>query len=374
MSFDSKKREEIKKYILWKISADDRELLAKTIDSFGISITSVKRYMKELTECGAITPQADCACGYCLTEYVAEENISLSGNQMEEDRLYAVLIEGNLKSCDTNALRIWQYVCAEMLNNAIEHSRGGNIHITVSRNALFSRIVIADDGVGVFQTLVEYMAEHGWSNPCAEDALIELYKGKFTSDASRHSGEGIFFSSKAVDEFAIWSGAKIYKCGYGKNIDVTEHRLLAYVSRIEKIGTVVMMTLENETPRRLSEVFNMYTSVEEGFVRTRIPVKEACLTGEPVARSQARRICNRLDEFREIILDFDRVEVMGQGFADELFRVYALAHPQVALCPINMVSEVEQMIRHVSRGQVPENVRMNTNPLNCSPPNLDKSL
>lgn len=33
----------------------------------------------------------------------------------------------------------------------------------------------------------------------------------------------------------------------------------------------------------------MYTSIEEGFMRTRIPVKEACLTGEPVARSQARR-------------------------------------------------------------------------------------
>lgn len=358
MSFDSKKREEIKKYILRKISADDKELIVKVMDSFGISITSVKRYIKELVECEAITPQTECACGYCLTEHITEENIPLSRNQMEEDRLYAAYVEGNLKSCNEDALRIWQYVCAEMLNNAIEHSRGGNIHIIVSTNALFSRIVIADDGVGVFQTLVEYMAEHGWNNPCAEDALVELYKGKFTSDASRHSGEGIFFSSKATDEFAIWSGAKIYKCGYGKNIDIIEHRLLSYASRIEKIGTLVMMTLENKTTRRLSEVFNMYTSVEEGFMRTRIPVKEACLTGEPVARSQARRICNRLDEFREIILDFDRVEVMGQGFADELFRVYALAHPQVTLCPINMVSEVEQMIRHVSRGQMPENVRV----------------
>lgn len=92
-----------------------------------------------------------------------------------------------------------------------------------------------------------------------------------------------------------------------------EHRLLSYASRIKKIGTLVMMTLENETSKKLSEVFNMYTSVEEGFIRTRIPVKEACLTGEPVARSQARRICNRLDEFKEIILDFDRVEVMGRG-------------------------------------------------------------
>ena len=117
-----------------------------------------------------------------------------------------------------------------------------------------------------------------------------------------------------------------------------------------------MMTLENETSRKLSEVFDMYTDIDEGFIRTSIAVKEACLSGEPVARSQARRICNRLDEFKEVILDFSRVEVMGQGFADEIFRVFALEHPQVTLRPVNMIPEVERMIRHVSRGQIPGNV------------------
>lgn len=361
MSFDSKKREEIKKYILRKIALDDKELIAKSMDSFGISITSVKRYIKELIDDEAIMSQSDCSCGYCLIEHVFEEEVPLS-QQLEEDRLYASLIKGNLVNCNANALRIWQYACAEILNNAIEHSRGGNLRIIVNTNVLFSRIIIVDDGVGVFQTLLEYMAGHGWDHPCADDALLELYKGKFTSDADKHSGEGIFFSAKVMDEFAIWSDNRVYKCGYSIGIETIEHRLLAYVSRICKIiGTMVMMTLENETDRNLSEVFDMYTDIEEGFIRTSIPVKEACLTGEPVARSQARRICNRLDEFKEIILDFDRVEVMGQGFADELFRVYVLAHPQVTLCPINMIAEVERMIRHVTRGRMPENVRMPEN-------------
>lgn len=101
----------------------------------------------------------------------------------------------------------------------------------------------------------------------------------------------------------------------------------------------------------------MYADVDEGFIRTRIPIKEACISGEPVARSQARRICNRLTEFKEVILDFDGVEIMGQGFADEIFRVYAAAHPQVILCPVNMEREVSRMIRHVSRGRLAENVR-----------------
>jgi hypothetical protein len=87
-------------------------------------------------------------------------------------------------------------------------------------------------------------------------------------------------------------------------------------------------------------------------------VKEACVTGDPVARSQARRICNRLEEFQEVILDFQDVEFMGQGFADELFRVYAGTHSQIVLTPIHMLPDVERMIRHVSRGNVPENVKI----------------
>ena len=119
---------------------------------------------------------------------------------------------------------------------------------------------------------------------------------------------------------------------------------------------MVMMTLENETEREAGQVFDTYADVDDGFIRTRIPVKEACITGEPVARSQARRICHRLETFREVILDFSDVTLMGQGFADEIFRVYALEHPKVLLRPINMLPQVERMIRHVGRGQSAENI------------------
>ena len=119
---------------------------------------------------------------------------------------------------------------------------------------------------------------------------------------------------------------------------------------------MVMMTLENETEREAGKVFDTYADVDEGFMRTRIPVKEACITGEPVARSQARRICHRLEEFREVILDFSGVTMMGQGFADEIFRVYATEHPQVLLRPVNMLPQVERMIRHVGRGESAENI------------------
>ncbi|MDE7246969.1 MAG: DUF4325 domain-containing protein [Lachnospiraceae bacterium] len=357
MSFTDKKREEIEKYLFRKIALNDKDLIEKTMDSFGISVTSVKRYLKKATEDGNIEKREELACGYALVEQSFEERVKIDGS-VQEDKIYDTFLRERLSVCKSTAQRIWQYACAEILNNALEHSRGTYVRIILKMNVLNTTVMIVDDGVGVFRTLTEYMAEHGWQDPDEEDALVELYKGKITCDASRHSGEGIFFSSKAVDTFAIWSGSKVYKCCGGREHEVVENRLLAYASRMENIGSLVMMTLENETTRKLAEVFDMYADEDEGFIRTMIPVKEACISGEPVARSQARRICNRLEEFREIILNFEGVEVMGQGFADEIFRVFAVAHPQITLCPVQMKQEVRRMIRHVGRGKLAENVHL----------------
>ncbi len=52
------------------------------------------------------------------------------------------------------------------------------------------------------------------------------------------------------------------------------------------------MKPENETERSVTDVFNMYIDVEQGFIKTSIPMMAACINGEPVARLQARRIRN----------------------------------------------------------------------------------
>ena len=46
-------------------------------------------------------------------------------------------------------------------------------------------------------------------------------------------------------------------------------------------------------------------------------------------------------------LDFSAIEEIGQAFGDELFRVFATAHPEIRMTPINTVPAVAQMIRRV---------------------------
>ena len=108
-------------------------------------------------------------------------------------------------------------------------------------------------------------------------------------------------------------------------------------------------TVTEDAERTSKEIFNAFAPLKEGCVKTMIPMKEMCPLGNPVARSQARRILRRLDEFREIIFDFCDIDFMGQGFADEVFRVFQDQHPEIALTVINANESVLGMIRHVKR-------------------------
>ncbi len=52
--------------------------------------------------------------------------------------------------------------------------------------------------------------------------------------------------------------------------------------------------------------------------------------------------------FRTVLLDFSGVKIIGQGFADELFRVFASAHPHIDLIPVRANTDVQMMIAHVT--------------------------
>lgn len=110
------------------------------------------------------------------------------------------------------------------------------------------------------------------------------------------------------------------------------------------------MLFDAEKRTSIKEVFDLYAPTDEGFVKTCIPVKELCPFGDPIARSQARRIVRRLEEFKEVIFDFTDIQFMGQGFSDEIFRVFHNRHPEVILTVENANKTVLGMVRHVQRG------------------------
>jgi hypothetical protein len=159
----------------------------------------------------------------------------------------------------------------------------------------------------------------------------------------RHTGEGIFFTSKAVDRFEIESGTLhwIVDNRFG---DMTVRTLDSPVK-----GTKVRVEIEQVTARELTDVFDEYTEDFE-FSRTRTIVKLFAIGTEFISRSQAKRLLHGITKFREVVLDFKDVDFVGQGFADEVFRIWIRQHPEVNLIPTNMSEPVAFMVERALRG------------------------
>ena len=182
--------------------------------------------------------------------------------------------------------------------------------------------------------------------PTVTDAVNELFKGKLTTDAKRHSGEGIFFTSRLMDFFAAVSDGAVFT--HNKYSEISEDLSIISISEVKKgsRGTCVYMSLSNSSNKVAADIFNSYARVEGGFTKTSIPLRNV-YDMPPVARSQAKRLVKRLENFEEVILDFEGVEAIGQGFAHELFVVFRNAHPDTRLIPVNANDTVNMMISHV---------------------------
>ena len=351
MSFTESKRKKIKDHILKKIDEDKKDFIAKISDEFGISVTSVKRYIESEIANAHIIKDTYRTCGYSLAFSGRELSYDIRSIAEREDSiLFREILP--LINAGEKAMQIWNYVLPEIISNAVNHSEGNTLSIYVRSNCLYTRVTVADNGVGLFKKVTQAMKSFGHRDPVTEDALAELYKGKFTSQPEKYVGDGIFYSMHLLDKFAAISEGNVIRAGFEEDPSYLRSHLLGYAMRPTDNGTVVVMQLENDTQRDASDVFGEYSAGEDGMIRTRIPVFEACADRNPLTRSQAKRLCARLEGFDEVILDFGKTVIMGQGFADEVFRVFKNSNPEVKLTPVAMNPVVNGMYMHAVNNKV----------------------
>lgn len=169
-------------------------------------------------------------------------------------------------------------------------------------------------------------------------AVGELIKGKTTTLREKHSGEGIFFTSKAADILGIRSH-KINLIFDNKKNDIflEEKRLIS--------GTEVKFSIKKITRKNLADIFAAYSpeELEYRFEKTKVAVK--LFQNTYVSRSEAKRLLFGLDKFKEIILDFKGVKSIGQGFADEIFRVFQNSHQEILIKTENASEILNSMLQ-----------------------------
>lgn len=334
MSIRAEKRELIKREILRSVFFYRTQNIPTAMsEKYGVSKQTIYKYIKSLTEEGKITKKSSGDPYELITEDIV---LSLQIDGLEEDVVWTEQVKPFLAGTKKNVLDVCQYGFTEILNNAIDHSGAKEVYAVVSKSDIHVTIHISDEGVGIFNKIQQAL---GLAHP--RFSILELAKGKLTTDSSRHSGEGIFFTSKAFDNFFIFSGELLFVSGRSDDMD------WLFDERDRKeIGTSVMMIIDKDSDVDLGSVFDAFTSGDElGFTKTHIPVKLLRHEGELlVSRSQAKRLILRFESFKEVVLDFDGIEEVGQAFCDELFRVFQNTHPDVELKSINMNEKVKKMI------------------------------
>jgi hypothetical protein len=174
-------------------------------------------------------------------------------------------------------------------------------------------------------------------------SVQDLLKGKTTTIPKSHSGEGIFFTSKSADLFILDS------FGYQLFVDMKKEDVSIRNTNIIKRGTRVVFEIETNTDKHLDQVFKKYTNLSDksdyGFDKTEIRVKLYISSGVHISRSQARRILVGLEKFKIITLDFENVPIIGQSFADEIFRVFHDKYPNIKIEEENMSEGVSFMVK-----------------------------
>jgi anti-sigma regulatory factor (Ser/Thr protein kinase) len=274
-------------------------------------------------------------------------------SSLHEDDVWRSYIAPELSDLPDNVQKICQHGLTEMINNVIDHSEASVAGILLNRAQGEISLSIYDDGIGVFEKIRKAMGLADY-----KDASLELYKGKFTTDPARHSGEGIFFTSRAFDKFALSANGCVWTRIGGESADAETPELENFKHDAKDIppeiaqGTSVTLRLGERSTRRLKDVFDAGSADPKNdfaFDKTSFPLAAAqTATGPLVSRSQAKRVLARLENFKAVELDFAGVAEIGQAFADEIFRVFRAAHPGVALTRVNAAPEVERMIRRAA--------------------------
>jgi len=332
---------EIRDFITANVVEHPSTIVALTGDKFDISRQAAARHVRRLVDEGML--EAKGTTRNRKYDLAVLERLKFTYDLSEttsEDTVWNHDLQPIFEGLPANVVNIWHTGFTEMFNNVIDHSDSKTAFVAIDKTAVDFRLYVADKGVGIFKKIQDSLKLTD-----ERHAALELAKGKFTTDPDNHTGMGIFFSYNAFDEFTILSG-KMY---FNHNHDVEENWLLD--ERKRKEGTTIILKLNNEAERTMEEVYNLFSASEDNdyaFNRTIVPLKLAVYADDKlVSRSQAKRVLVRVDEFDTVYFDFEGVDYVGQGFTDEIFRVFQKNHPNLEIYAINGNESISSMISRV---------------------------
>jgi hypothetical protein len=310
-------------------------------EAAGVTRQAAHYHLKALTMTGELVHVGSGRGGRYRKNALRQVRYDLEG--LEEDVVwsteYAELKRLDLAAFDNPKVKpILDFTFTEMLNNAIDHSDGSVVDVRWFVNESHIAFEIADDGVGVFRRMRQ---ERDLEDDF--DAIGEIAKGKQTTAPMQHSGLGIYFSSRMASRFILTSGKLTWTVDAQRN-----DQAVGWLAS-ERKGTLVRCEIAAATEIAPLEVFREF-SPPGSFGTNRSTLHVGLFErGDFVSRSEAKRMGAELEVFDEVDIDFSGVDQVGQGFVDELFRVWQRNHPGTQLRATNANPAISALVEMTIR-------------------------
>ncbi|MBQ8696618.1 MAG: hypothetical protein IJ519_02760, partial [Clostridia bacterium] len=250
MKFSSEKKRSIIMYLLEKIIDKTPSLSARAAEVFDVSTNTIHTYLNELAKDNVIRKLKRGEYELVSEEYSYDFKRS-RGELNSDTYAFDLCMKPLIEAYPENVRHIWSYAFSEMVNNVMDHSEAECLRVAIKKNYLDTRVMILDNGVGIFEKIKNH-----FSLSDLDEAVCELFKGKLTTDAAHHSGEGIFFTSRMMDSFFILSDGKVFTTNkYNDEIFLS-------VEGIGSKGTGVIMSLSNHTHKKARDIFNTFEDTD----------------------------------------------------------------------------------------------------------------
>lgn len=327
----------IKEFILSNVEAHPRDIANLTMSKFNVTRQTVHRHLTSLIKDNEIEKSGTTNTSqYFLKSSFNKKLTYKITPDLSESEIWLEEFDKQAKKLKSNVQEICYYGFTEMVNNAKDHSEGKGVVVSSETEGNQLKFCIYDDGIGIFKKI-----KNAFNLQDERESILQLSKGKLTTAREHHSGEGIFFTSRAFDSFSILANGLFYLRNNSNEDWLFEER-----KNSNKDSTLVTLKIDLNSDRILKNVFEKYQNPETmAFDRTHILVNLS-LSNEDffVSRSQAKRILVGLEKFSHVTLDFKGIKSVGQAFVDEVFRVFKNRFPEIQIDTINTNADIDFMI------------------------------
>jgi hypothetical protein len=211
--------------------------------------------------------------------------------------------------------RMAQHAFTELLNNAIDHSGGTQVTVSMRQTPLHLQLLVSDDGCGLFERIARPSPSPTPRWPCWSSARASSPASPSATPAAACSSPRAWPTCSTCTPTPPPSSTAAGTA-----------QLVQEPSRSARQGTSVYLAIALDTARTLDSVLRAHSLDGDGYAfdRTVVPLQLLAAPGwrsirarRPSAWRAAAALSPRRDSTSPASAD------IGHGFADELFRVAA---------------------------------------------------